>query len=158
MQFNPVWQSWIFNIITPVFSVTWSFRNHSNMSIWSSKKCLIINVENSCVWLIEKRLFEIEIYWNIINGFTVTFDECIASLLNQSIHFFQRNNKSYWPETDCVLICVALNVVPCRFWFLPLTFLIIFPGPYCWAQGPKGFWLGSLFSAGWLWKNVSIFS
>ncbi len=27
------WQSWIFSIITPVFSVTWSFRNHSNMLI-----------------------------------------------------------------------------------------------------------------------------
>jgi len=26
-------QSWIFSIITPVFSVTWSFRNHSNMLI-----------------------------------------------------------------------------------------------------------------------------
>ncbi len=24
-------QSWIFSIITPVFSVTWSFRIHSNM-------------------------------------------------------------------------------------------------------------------------------
>jgi len=28
------WQSWIFSIITPVFSVTWSFRNHSNTLIW----------------------------------------------------------------------------------------------------------------------------
>jgi len=27
-------QSWIFSIITPVFSVTWSFRNHSNMLIF----------------------------------------------------------------------------------------------------------------------------
>ncbi len=27
-------QSWIFSIITPVFSVTWSFRNHSNMLIY----------------------------------------------------------------------------------------------------------------------------
>jgi len=25
------WQSWIFSIITPVFSVTWSFRDHSNV-------------------------------------------------------------------------------------------------------------------------------
>jgi len=25
------WQNWIFSIITPVFSVTWSFRNHYNM-------------------------------------------------------------------------------------------------------------------------------
>ncbi len=39
-------QSWIFSIITPVFSVTWSFRNHSNMLIWCS--FLIINVENIC--------------------------------------------------------------------------------------------------------------
>ncbi len=29
---------WIFSIITPVFSVTWSFRNHSNMLIWCSRK------------------------------------------------------------------------------------------------------------------------
>ncbi len=30
-------QSWIFSIITPVFSVTWSFRNHSNMLICCSR-------------------------------------------------------------------------------------------------------------------------
>ncbi len=29
-----LWISWIFSIITPVFSVTWSFRNHRNMLIW----------------------------------------------------------------------------------------------------------------------------
>jgi len=29
-------QCWIFSIITPVFGVTWSFRNHSNM-IWLSR-------------------------------------------------------------------------------------------------------------------------
>jgi len=28
-------QIWIFSIITSVFSVTWSFRNHSNMLICS---------------------------------------------------------------------------------------------------------------------------
>ncbi len=43
-------QSWIFSIITPVFRVTWSFRNHANMLIYSSKAFLIIiSVENSCV-------------------------------------------------------------------------------------------------------------
>jgi len=31
-----VMQSWIFSIITPFFSVTWSFRKHSDM-ICSSK-------------------------------------------------------------------------------------------------------------------------
>jgi len=29
-----VMQSWIFSIITPVFSDTWSFRTHSNVMIW----------------------------------------------------------------------------------------------------------------------------
>ncbi len=42
-------QSWIFRIITPVFSVTWSFRNHSNMLICAQQTFLIIiNVENNC--------------------------------------------------------------------------------------------------------------
>jgi len=31
------WQSWIFSIITPVFSVTWSFRNDSNLLICCSR-------------------------------------------------------------------------------------------------------------------------
>jgi len=33
------WQSWIFSIITPVFSVTWSFRNNSKMLIWYYYQC-----------------------------------------------------------------------------------------------------------------------
>jgi len=37
MSFIPVMQSWIFNIILPVFSVTWSFRNHCNMLICCSR-------------------------------------------------------------------------------------------------------------------------
>ncbi len=39
-------QSWIFSIITPVFSVTWSFRNHSNMLIFCSRN-IINNIERS---------------------------------------------------------------------------------------------------------------
>ncbi len=37
MQFIHVMQNWIFSIITPVFSVTWSFGNHYNMLIWCSR-------------------------------------------------------------------------------------------------------------------------
>jgi len=34
-------QNWIFSIITPVFSVTWSFRNQYNMMIcWYATKKL----------------------------------------------------------------------------------------------------------------------
>ncbi len=35
-------QSFILSIITPVFSVTWSFRNHSNMLILRFKKHLLL--------------------------------------------------------------------------------------------------------------------
>ncbi len=34
--------------LTQVFSVIWSFRNHSNMLIWSKNFLIIFNVENSC--------------------------------------------------------------------------------------------------------------
>ncbi len=37
------WQSWIFSSwITPVFSITWSLRNHSNVLIWCPKAFLIL--------------------------------------------------------------------------------------------------------------------
>ncbi len=36
-------KSWIFSIITPLFSVPWSFRNHSNMLIYCSTSLIIIN-------------------------------------------------------------------------------------------------------------------
>ncbi len=37
LKLFPWWQSWIFSIITRIFSVTWSFRNHSNMLIWNDQ-------------------------------------------------------------------------------------------------------------------------
>jgi len=37
-----VMQSWIFSIITPVFRVTWSFRNHSSVLMWCSKKLFLL--------------------------------------------------------------------------------------------------------------------
>ncbi len=42
MQVISRMQSWIFSIITPVFSVTWSFRYHSNMLI-----CCTRNISDS---------------------------------------------------------------------------------------------------------------
>jgi len=37
-MFENVIQSWIFSIITPVFSVTWFFRNPSNDDLVKKKK------------------------------------------------------------------------------------------------------------------------
>ncbi len=74
---------WMFSIITPVFSVTWSFRNHSNMLIccsiyisynyqcWKQLCCFIFFVETvihflRVFWYIEsskeQHLFEILIW------------------------------------------------------------------------------------------------
>jgi len=49
MLFIPGWQGWIFSIITPVFSVTWPFKNHFIMLIWCSRNIffIIINIETS---------------------------------------------------------------------------------------------------------------
>ncbi len=49
MQFIPVMQSWIFSIITPVFSFTWS--SEIILICWFAAQetfLIIINVENSC--------------------------------------------------------------------------------------------------------------
>ncbi len=117
-------QSWIFIIITPVFSVTWSFRNHSNMLIlssviinfywcsiinsgssyyqcWKQFCCLIIFVETIHIFwdsLKNRKLNEhhlYEIYCNIINVFTVTFDQFNESLLNKVLlSFFKKKKKN----------------------------------------------------------------
>ncbi len=135
-------QSWIFSFITPVFSVTWSFRNHSNMLIccsscinyyWYSiinsgsyyyqcwKHILLLNifvetmiyyfVQDLIIWWIEQHLFEILIFCNIINAFTVPFNELIhASMLNKSIIIILM--KSYLPQTlESYCITVSSNIL-----------------------------------------------
>ncbi len=39
----------------------------------------------------EQHLFETEIFCNIINVFTVIFDQFNASMLNKNINFFKKN-------------------------------------------------------------------
>ncbi len=103
-------RSWIFSIITPVFRVTWSFRNNYNMLICCSKThfyyyqcckylCSFVFYKNcnKCFSGLRNRkfkewhLFEVEIVCNIINVFTVTFDQFNASLLNKVNHLFEKN-------------------------------------------------------------------
>ncbi len=110
-------QSWLFSSITPVFSVTWSFRNHFLMC-WFVAQLLrvlmfimvliIINFKHcfSClhffvetmihiflriIWGIEnskeQSLFEIYFFCDVINAFAVTFDQFNKSLLNQLFIF-----------------------------------------------------------------------
>jgi len=84
------------DIITLVFSVTWSFRNHSNIMIWCSRNiydyclywkqlcCVIFFVKNMRLWGLDfwwkESWKSIEIYCNIIIVFTVTSDQFNASL------------------------------------------------------------------------------
>ncbi len=92
-------RSWIFSIITPVFGVTQSFRNHANMQIYCSRNSFYYYVENSYAQdYLMNRKFKITAFickinfCNIINVFTDTFDEFLlnASLLNKSISFFKK--------------------------------------------------------------------
>ncbi len=85
IYFIPVIQRWIFSIITPVFSVTWSFRNHSNMLISCSRNisnsyqcwkwmCCSIFLGNWYFFFLKKKvqeqhLYETEIFCDIINPF-----------------------------------------------------------------------------------------
>ncbi len=81
-------RSCIFSIITPVFSVTWS--SEIILICWFAAQetfLIIINVEDSCAAQYfcgnrdafyiskEQHLFEIEIFCNFRNDFTVTFDQ-----------------------------------------------------------------------------------
>ncbi len=65
------WQRWIVSIITPVFSVTWSFRYHSDMLIWS---LINISYHYHCWKQLYIFLVETEIYFfqdSLIKYFTV---------------------------------------------------------------------------------------
>ncbi len=95
-------QRCIFSIITPVFSVTWS--SEIILICWFAAQqtfLIIINVQNSC----EQHLFEIEIFCNIINVFTVTFDQFNASVDN-SIYLL----KSWCTECMHVYICICIYI------------------------------------------------
>ncbi len=102
MLFIPVIAKAGFSIAhTSVFTVKWSFRNHSNMLILVLKKfILIINVENSWVnhfrtFFLNRKFKRTAFLWNrnvciILNVFTGTFDQVNASLLNTNINFFKK--------------------------------------------------------------------
>ncbi len=97
-------QNWIFTIITPVFSVTWFFRNHIELQLkkhfWllsMLKTVVLFNVLVEIVvffyfrilsWILswkEQHLFKIEIFSNILIVLTVTFNKFNATLQNKSI-------------------------------------------------------------------------
>ncbi len=91
-------QNCIFSTITPVFSVIWPFRNHSNMNIWHLKIYLLLLSMLKTVMLLyifletvthskEQYLFETEIFLHFC---TVTFDQFNVSLLNKTINFIKK--------------------------------------------------------------------
>ncbi len=98
------------------------FRNHNNVLIYCSRnisdyyqcwkqscctiilwKCWYVLYFRILWWIessIEQHLFEIEIFPNIINVFTVTFDQFNASLLNKSITYIQTYSDIYNVRKD----------------------------------------------------------
>ncbi len=104
------WQSQIFIIITTVFSVTWSFRNHSNADL-----VLITSVENGAANIFVEVVIHVlmnkkynrtafiwyRIFFNTENVFTVNFDQLNAFLLKWTSNYL----KKY-----CVCVCVCVCI------------------------------------------------
>ncbi len=98
-----------FSIITPVFSVTWSFRNHSYILIWCSRNISYYQCwKQLCCFILWKPWYVLMLWstvkfkitaliWNrncnIIIVFTVTFDQHNISWLNKSNNFFTKKEK-----------------------------------------------------------------
>ncbi len=70
-NFFLLWQSYIFSIITPVFSVTWSFRNHSKFIYNKCQKHLcfstcLCKLDTCFQYYLKNRKFERKAFiWNI---------------------------------------------------------------------------------------------
>ncbi len=85
-------QSQIFSIIITVFSVTWSFRNHSNVLIYCLRNIPYYFFKNWSIvfrilWWVQKNsiCLKYKYFVTFINVFTVTFDQWNVSLLNKSV-------------------------------------------------------------------------
>ncbi len=135
------WKNYIFSIITPGFSVTWSFRNHYNMPI-----CCSINIsyyyqclKHLCC-LIFVQFFS-EIHFKIIKEQHLLETEIVCGhfwsiwciISKQIIDFFQ-NHVLYWPR---VLNGGAYQTNTFLFCFLLLTGLY----PEDWVCVSRSWWM-----------------
>ncbi len=88
------------SLYLPDFSITWSFRNHSNMLIFCSR-----NIDYyyqcwkklCCLILLWKQFFFF-LWWtfNIINVFTVSFDQFNTSFSwEKSMNFLKKKKKHF---------------------------------------------------------------
>ncbi len=94
----------------PSENLIWCLSNISYYyQCWKQLCCLMFLWKPLCLFfqdslinkfdllMINIFFFKMEIFYNIVNIFTVTFDQLNATLLTKSIIFFK--NKSYWPQT-----------------------------------------------------------
>ncbi len=86
-------QSWIFSIMTPVFSVTWSFRNHYNMMICCSKNTYYYY---QC-W---KQLYCLIFLWKPWNTFQESLMKSILIIL---MHLYRINVLPTLLITNCMM-------------------------------------------------------
>ncbi len=90
-------QSRIFSIITQAIQIIQAdslFKKHL-LLLLSMLKTVVKNIFRVLWWIEsskEQYLFKIDIFCNIINTFTITFDQFNAFLLNISLHFILTSN------------------------------------------------------------------
>ncbi len=77
------WQSYIFSIITPVFSVTWFFRNHNNMLICCSRKTYSYQCWKQCCLIF------------VIPGRFVHRDSLINKMFKRSAFIWNKNSWQF---------------------------------------------------------------
>ncbi len=112
-------QCWIFSIITPVFSVTWSFRNHSNILIYYA--CWNILYFGTCDTFFFDSLMNTKLkraaFVQNINIFQQykSLWPFYSSLLNKSINFLKKRKKKCTELTPNFLI--ALYIVTQHLFF-----------------------------------------
>ncbi len=96
-NYFPAMQNWIFSIITPVISVTWSFRNHYNMLIcslinfsyyplvklWNKKLYFLVQASNCFTWE-----YYLTAIWALFLHFEHDYYLLAFKNMYISIHFF----------------------------------------------------------------------
>ncbi len=128
----PVIKSWIFSINSPVFRVTWSFRNHPNMLIWCARNLSFYHhcwTQLCCLIFLWKSWYIITL--KILNDCVCTneSDTYQPTAFSVVVFFIKPSNRTIvWPITPGINSTYKPQWVKC--WLLILTVMGLFKLAY----------------------------
>ncbi len=126
MSFIPLMQSWIFTIISPVFSVTWSFRNHSHIMICCSRKvshyyqcwkqlCSLI-----CIYYL--LIYCGNIDWLI--DWLIDFQDSLMIFLQHWLDIYKSHHSHFWSNNVSLLNISIFKSIKFYNWIIYSTDLL----------------------------------